>query len=409
MSGNRNTEEMTVELLARRKVTAWLAGLPPSKEDPNVAQVLLTDMLELLQPYGVTNVVRSNEPRAYRCTKEGMNALESNIRQDKVTRVIASSSSLTSEGTAVGVLSLGQKHVEADAPYLSIEVSPKQKGKLVEIAENLSLFVRRWFDPFRCVAGFVSIDEVVESRLIGSTGFVTYHEYENALAPLMQWPDVSRFARGAFWGNALGSELCEQLGGQEQVLKEAPAAVREILDRGVWLQLSRGIPPSRESFFQLSAYLSPILRRDAGVHSLHLGDVRPFDSNIAQTKSSIRSENQLWSNHHSVPIRYLGDYVDSNMIINIHVMETAEELDITLIIKEITTWYQEGFDGRFALPDLPDSGFHFMSDLVLTDRALRCEVDFGLADSESAIRDLGQRLSSTSHVEAIVIGVEEVG
>jgi len=74
-----------------------------------------------------------------------------------------------------------------------------------------------------------------------------------------RWSLVRKYGRGAFWGTALGADLCQRLDGQQRVLKEAPVFHAEPLANGVWLQLSEVFPPSPDEIERLLTYFAPIL------------------------------------------------------------------------------------------------------------------------------------------------------
>ncbi len=71
---------------------------------------------------------------------------------------------------------------------------------------------------------------------------------------------LRQFLVGLTWGMALGPDLCDRLGGQGKVLYSSPCALTEPLGDGVWLQLSRDIPPALADYAAAAAYLAPLLR-----------------------------------------------------------------------------------------------------------------------------------------------------
>jgi hypothetical protein len=136
-----------------------------------------------------------------------------------------------------------------------------------EAANQIASFVQRWFVPLQAIVAQVSS---IESDARHMTNYSTYMAARR-LPRLDYVSDVRRYIIGAYWCHALGRDLCQRLGGQDAVLREAPVAIALPLDEGVWLRLSRESNPGAEALDRLADYLSPLLNyseRDVGVRVL---------------------------------------------------------------------------------------------------------------------------------------------
>lgn len=70
--------------------------------------------------------------------------------------------------------------------------------------------------------------------------------------------DYRKYLRGCYWGNFLGREHCERMGG-DTVVKNAPAEVIEPIGEGYYVQVTRDVAEcTDEKIDALSQYLAPI-------------------------------------------------------------------------------------------------------------------------------------------------------
>jgi len=268
------------------------------------------------------------------------------------------------------------------------------------VVKRIVTFTKRWFVRLNAASGFVS--RRPQNLMIGADHYmVTAHESERRSGQVRDWPELVRYARGAFWGNALGAELCERLGGVDRVLREAPAAVAEPLGGGVWLQLS-GLPPVEpEELSRLTEYLKPILswtRRDLD----ELRDTRPPGEPLPESDAPPPGSP-------SVPVE-VTQLLDPSIALNIHLRETPTKKQQAIVESALDAWFRFGSEGGFGLR------FHWMSQPTWmrestgdgSGAVVRCWADPGSADFTAAIDDLARRLGGLADTKVLrlIVGQE---
>jgi hypothetical protein len=234
-----------------RIVSGWLAGPPSLAGEGPLHVALLDDLLSLLRAYRIRSV-HTSEPRYYRPGPKGRVRLTEALLAGRAESLYLSAAL---PAGAAGSAGASIRLRFEDRPDFAVDVGARilaggGGAQVPALARDVAEFVVRWFAPLRAAAAFVS------DRLNADPGR-TEHELEGLRPSLMRWSALIRYARGAFWGTGLGPELCAHLGGREQVLREAPVAIKRALGEGVWLQVSEAPPAEPQALDRLTEYLAP--------------------------------------------------------------------------------------------------------------------------------------------------------
>jgi hypothetical protein len=395
-------------------LTAWLAAPPTLRDAHELVFALVDDLLLVLRPYAIRTIYTS-EPRYYRLGSTGRARLAEALTSGQVENLhLGSDPATRAQGSAVASLFLGSKASVDTATRVGIRIQPYEDSgaEPALIARQLVHFVARWFGRLRAAAAFVS------DRLDDDTNCTVY-EAERSQGALFTWPALRRYSRGVFWGTGLGPDHCAQLGGREQVLRDAPADVRRPLEEGVWLQLSEVPPAEPYAYRRLGEYLAPLMtwtRDDVQLMVPSAGDTAETASSaIARQPAELPSipgtlqglPSGSLGRRRAVPMRLIGGDVEVQTGLNVYLSEPPTPGQLEALIAAVQAWYQEGFDGAFP-SGLGQGAFHHLFGPSVEGAVLRWHVDFGSADERHALKSLRMRLADVTNVSVLrlIVGTE---
>lgn len=418
------------------ELTAWIGAPPDLWQDGALVYALITDLVELLHPYGLYPTIYTGEPRNYRRTPKGLAQLEQAVLQRRADFVsIITPAWVPKPGPisdqALASISMMSREFPGSASKIEISIRPTRRSEFPLAASRVTDFVIRWFAPLRAAAAFVSATWYARRNPVtrtnpslGDHATGTAFERDGRLH-LGQWEEITRFGRGAFWGTGLGPDLCARLGGQARVLAQAPVPIARPLDGGVWLQLPSVPPAAPADLARLASYLEPILswndeevwtlRKEAQARrraeeAARFSEMAP--SVVAETilrEAEERGQGPTRGKRKAVPIRGL-DRIDVDVTLNLRLSGPLTPVQQALVESVVDGWYRNGFDGAYQIG--PGSGgFHSLSRPSVDGPVLRWHVDLGTADGTKAIHDLAKRLGNVPDVTVrrLDLGTEEVG
>jgi hypothetical protein len=396
--------------LGRLALTAWLAGPPELGNDPEFAMALITDLLLFLrggeQRFRVDSVL-TDEPRIYPTDSQGLADLARRIRAKSARELdFAGESRDRAVGDVTAHITLGRSLSFRSplATAVGVALRPADGHRLADTTERVVGFVKRWFVAMSAVSAFVSNYGALAGRSFGDHSTATEHEHGAERTVLLEWEDLRRFARGAFWGTGLGPDLCARLGGRERVLSEAPAARKEPLGEGVWLQLSAAPPTDQSSLETLRVYLQPLLEwtrvdlatqfpngpreRSGGGH----GRLASRDS-ASSPRVSVQVLPRFHEDHSGGLNIYLG------------APPTSEEQEV--IERTVRSWYDSSFQASSS--GAQQAGFHDIRGPTVEAQVMRWFIDLGMANAPVALDALAAELGRLGgvKVDRLVVGTEE--
>ena len=390
-------------------ITAWLAGPPDLSDEAQLVMSLVEDILVVRR--GPADQVKietllSDEPRTYSADRRGLGALAEKIRVKAVGGLdISGSAPGGSIGDVTAQINLGRSHPYRSPLATSVWIAMRSNGDRADTAARLVDFVKGWFVPMRAASAFVSYSGRPGAGHSSDWGTVTRHEAAPDRTVLVEWADLRRFARGAFWGTGLGFELCERLGGRDRILSQAPAPVKEHLNGAVWLQLS-SVPPADELALQkLSSFMSPLLQWTRADLRTQFPESRPT---MPESGGRRRRPEDL-PTAHRVPMRILDSFhEDRSGGLNIYLAVAPNPEQRIAIEESVRTWYESSFQGFFA--SRFGIGFHDIQGPRIDGRIMRWVIDLGIANSREALDALAVRLALLPGVEIdqLVVGTERV-
>lgn len=385
------------------RVTAWI-GLPPMIRDaPETLIAFLDDLLQLVEPYNVQSV-QSGEPRMYRLNVRGRAGLKDALMEKRIEYfTLVNEDFATYPHIYCNVFAqFGYRQHPNAAARIDFRVWPRTLADSQGAADTIADFIKRWFIPLHAGAAFVSLTDSQNSAHVGDDPTITSYEKLRQQS-LLHWPAITRYVRGAFWSNGLGPDLCARLGGQAQVLRDAPVFCAEPLGKGVWLQTSEVFPASQETLDQLARFLAPLL-------DWTKNDILPYFSQIgaALIPQEITAETDEFEDalHPMVAVRWLDTSYESDVSINIYVASSPTLEQRVSIQALLSRWYAVGFNGGFG-----GSGFHSITDASFGGPVIRCSIDLGKVDALLAFDSLRKRLAALPNIEVreVVLGTEVVG
>jgi len=237
------------------RVTGWMLAPPVTGDYSGIVVRLVNELLALLSDYGAGMAFYSPFFQGY-----PQPTLQEALSQEIVEIIdIHDYSSSASKNSASVHISPGLPRESINVFCLSCFIQPGNSHQILETANDLAHFFKRCFTELNGDSAFISMSTMSPSRIVnGDNPAATTLEIDRQvkLANDDLW---HRFVRGVFWGNGLSSELCDRLGGQATVLRDAPVFRAEPAAKGVWLQLSKSFPPKTEEIDRLKTYLSPLL------------------------------------------------------------------------------------------------------------------------------------------------------
>jgi hypothetical protein len=416
-------------------VTAWIGAPPDVRQDGTLVHAVVSDLLRLLQPYHLQPIYTS-EPRHYRLTPKGLAMLEEALLARRADMVIILTTTWipsfsTIDDSVNAMISMRSSRFPDSSTSVGLSIRPVRAEAFGRIAAELTDFVTRWFAPLRAAAAFVSTSGYSPSdagtrswRQTGDTPMSTAVEYARYIT-LMQWFEITRYARGAFWGTGLGPDLCERIGGRDRVLAEAPAPIVRPLGDGAWLQLSPMLPADPEDLARLASFLQPILdwtqqdlnrlrtewwaRRRAEEEAGRAGASVKESAEAMLREAEVRGEGPIRGQRKAVAVRGI-DNLGVDVTLNVSLALPPTPLQVALAELVVDQWYGDGFDGAFQ-GDYGEGGFHSLHGPSVDGAVLRWHADLGTADGLLAIRALARRLANipTIAVRRLTLGTEEVG
>lgn len=395
------------EMLPPPQLIAWLGGSPALTGDGDRLLALLDDVLTLARPYGVDSVW-SSEPRTYRLTPRGRDALRQSLAAGRPESLIVASDPRVRTTGVIADLTLGSREFPGTARQVSVRLTPPTSWDAT--ATQLVEFVQRWFAPLGAAAAFVSAFRFGDAAAQDDPSVTAHERGPDRHALWTVWPALPRYLRGVFWGNGLGAGLCARLGGPERSLADAPVALARRLGDGVWLQLPGAPPAAREDLARLGDYLTPLLHWTKA-------DVAPLAPPQPPTPSRQRPAagappaggSSRSAQGRAVMVRLAGE-LGPDVALNVTLAASPTDEQRAAIETAVNAWYHAGFEGAF--PSAIGQGvFHDLIGPSSDGTVLRWQADLGSADVERAIRVLAERLGAVPGVPVrrLVVGTEDVG
>lgn len=395
------------EMLPPPQLVAWLGGSPALGGDADRLLALLDDVLALARPYGVDSVW-SSEPRTYRLTPRGRDALGQALAAGRPESLIVASDPRVRTSGATAELTLGAREFPSAARQVSVRLRPPDRWD--ETALQLVDLVQRWFAPVGAAAAFVSAFRFGDTAAQDDPTVTAHERGPERQALWTVWPALPRYLRGAFWGNGLGAGLCARLGGPERVLADAPVALARPLGDGVWLQLPGTPPAAGEDLARLGEYLAPLLHwTKADVAPLAPPRPRVPSRQRPAGAATASSGSSRPPRGRAVAVR-LASELGPDVALNVTLAASPTDEQRAAIEAAVDAWYHAGFAGAF--PSGVGRGvFHDLTGPSSDGAVLRWQADLGSADVERAIRVLAERLGAVPGVAVrrLVVGTEEVG
>lgn len=374
-------------------IVAWIAAPPSFRDNTESIELLIDDLLDVLKPFQVS-LMQTTEPRIYRTTAHGRALLSEALRAQCVGRIWF--------GEPVSpYIHLGRGL--SDPVIVSLTVGSLIPHEQRELVAKVSAFAKRWFVSMDAASAFVSNRQESTTR--------TSYEIEHQRSVPVDWSEVRCHFRGAFWGNALGQDLCTILGGLESVIKNAPVQLAEPLGNGVWLQVTEEFSPSRKELGRLSDYLAPILEwpladseREQKRKSAQLRVVRISEDMAFLSNPLLPSRDTPL-----IPTRELENPYDQDdvyLVFNIYFGQPLVPSQRDVLISALHAWFHAGQHGEYG-----GGRLRSMSEPAINGVAARFSVDITYADRMSSIDALRRQLSSFAElgVREIVVGIEKVG
>ncbi len=390
-----------------RAVIAWLGMHPDVRNQPEIINSMFDDLIELLAPHGVLSAY-SAEPRTYRLNQRGRRLLAEAFSVGRISQLgflaLDPNSALypNMEIRANAEVLLGMPRIPEVAATISLRIQPETDDSISAVVSQATGFVRKWFGPLQAISAFVSPQGKWDERAFDDTTGITVLE-RNRPFRLVDWTDQRHFLRGVFWGNGLGPDLCDRLGGQDHVLRHAPVFCAEPLGAGVWLQISEPFPPPQEAIDRLAAFLAPLL---TWTKDDLIPRHTPYPTDLAsQEPITERDEFADDTSNPMVPMKWLDTIDGLDIGINIYLEKPPTPEQEDAIKASLDRWYTVGFNGGFG-----GAGFHSISQPSVDRASLRCMLDLGSADAPLAFDSLRKRLAALSNVQVheLILGTEIV-
>jgi hypothetical protein len=367
--------------------TVWMAMHPGIASDASQLLHIIESVFGILRPYGCRSVWTS-EPRTYAMGETGRRGLADGLQAARIRQAVLS----TPERGISGMLDLTPKLVPRAG--LTVRATDGEDGRLATALLGEIALIEEWFPRTDAAMAFISLDDQ-------DWYLQTAHEAELGQGALVTWQGVRHFLRGVFWGLALGPDLCEQLGGKESVLNEAPVPVARRLGNGVWLQASKKPDPDSRLLSSLRNYLAPLLswtRADTGALPTPPVATEPARSPAIHRRSRPRTVRRI----HIEFMKNAG--IDTGLMVYFAAPPPATQ--VTAIERLVGEWYGDGLMGAFG-----GSGFHELTGPTVHGTVMRWRVDFGSSNPRVAVRWLAEELASFSEpssIERIVVGTKVV-
>jgi hypothetical protein len=396
--------------MERFTVTAWLGAPPNLKLDGERVGSVIDDALRL---YGNKSEIeiRSSEPCRYRLTPTGRESLSRAITRGAVRSLLYYGEYPASYASGENRFSI--RFDDLPDPYqastFSVVITDKDT---VSTAAAVSETIKRWFVCLDAACAWVSYrrgDDIDDSS---STAW-TKLEATRRQRLSSYWPALQTFVRGAFWGNLLSASHCDRLGGRDRILREAPVWHAQPVGEGIWLQLSKTLPPSPDAVDRLEAYLAPLLNWTPT-------DVEQWRLAWATKNSEYYNSKQF----HSPPETRSIAYSDLPEVRWLFEPEDAWDLDINIYVDEalgeearqqigaiIQGWFAEGAQAEGFESDVP---YHLreMTEPAFGEMAVRFSVE---CRSEGKFPLIVERLRewltmvTTVRITEVILGMETVG
>jgi hypothetical protein len=359
--------------------------------------------------------IRSSEPCIYRTTVEGLAALADALRNRCILYLEFDTDQFTPSGERYSVVATPSAEMVlrlplSDAATIDITLGFSDRSDMLSTVHDLVECIRASFISTAAVYGCVFSATV---SLSPDGSFVYDTEARDLLPRTVRWPDVRRFARGVFWGNALGEEICERLGGREGVIADAPVRIRHSLGSGGWLQVSSNPPASKTDIDNLARYLAPVLdwKEDDSQTSIPQGVADPEPRGVIPwilllNRAAIEPAIPTITKLLDIPIQRLEDNREGGLlVINIHLAEIPTTAQRESIIIALMQWYDGvEHDGGMRV-------FRDVRDLVINGTVIRWAAETYGMDLESVLEGLRAELASVDDIDVleVVVGTEIVG
>lgn len=386
-------------------VTAWMGFPPWVREQGELVFTLSESLLATLPQFSPIERIYSSEPRYYQPTPQGAAALSAALAAKHIDSLeLGSPARPKAQSSQVsGSLHLGFSWRSDLAVTVGIMVQPAGIAPSA-VADHLTSFVGRWFERLDAASAFVSYFRLEGRKQVGDAPRMTTHEEERGRTIPFQYEVLKRYMRGAFWGTGLGSELCQQLGGREVVLRDAPATISRRLGAGVWLQLSPEGPIAADgTLASLRHFLAPVLRWSPHeVRNLVAATPTPtLQADQPPGPTGIATHEAPRQRRRAVPVADAGDEGG----LNIYLDTAPSPIDVASITATVADWFRDGVNEAFGGP------LHELTGPVTEHTVMRWRIDFGTADTRRAVRDLSRRLGGLPGigVSRLVVGVESAG
>lgn len=365
-------------------VTAWMAVPPAFGGGVSLIDQVLDSLLTEIAGRNI-DIIETDEPRRYRTTASGRGKLSEAIREKCV-------------GQVRGGLEIVSSDFECSIDLFGIGDDRLANGVGIRTRSdvfNVVNFIKKWFVDLGCVSAWVSRD-YPEGDLPRITGY-EYRHRPHRLAPL--WHNYNLYTRGAFWGNALGEELCERLGGRRFVLENAPVEHREPLGEGVWLQTSQHLPSTSSQLADLESFLAVLLDWRAAQNLRETEINRIKDYNIEP--AILRKSTSRAASRAEVPVKWVVyPPQESTWVIN-------------LKINKDVLWNIDFISNQISdIMNLWHSMFYTQLYGTVFEREIRvcpsgCTFVVGGCD-ESALKGLKDICENTNMIDEIIIGTETI-
>lgn len=393
--------------------TAWLAGAPVRLGETMSSVVL--ELVRVAKLYKVDTII-TNIHKSYNLNNESISSLISSFNSSESTELYAyqrynRSSEISEFGCHFSVgISEHSTHVSRVNIYMKVNTkNPLSYNHIIYLAS----WSRSWIERRGVLAGFLGHHHWNQS-------LQTEMEQRHRVTVPTNLDVVRTGHRGAFWVTFLGRAQCDLLGGYDEVVSRAPALIKDILDDGVWIQLTERPPASRTAVEALENYLSPLfvwMRESA--NAAFLSTDNRSRSPAATPGSKALSLDPVWSlstdparlhdnrSLRMVPYQIRSDE-DIEMPVHIYLSSEPDEVQKRIVRDAVMVWAQESpsFD-----PDPDYDGFHEVTGPMVSGRAMRWIIGFGGIDERRAVHRLSQLLADLQGVEVVRIfaGIEPVG
>lgn len=248
--------------IASYSVTLVMYAPKQLEDDSELLIRLIAGVRSLMKTYGGTTAYVGE--KGYRFGPKGQATIAALVQGKQIQTIRFDSYAQQPPGNGSASVWFNAKQCRVE-----IKLKPFVDDMRGEATTTLADFVRRWFVPLDAASAFISFEGQYEDvyglgeYFWGETMYTAEASRRGfARGTLDEWSDFSRFLPHVAWGMALSTSLCQRLGGQDSVLRDAPTALNERLGGGVWLQLPSAFPShsDRSTVGPLVDYLVPLLR-----------------------------------------------------------------------------------------------------------------------------------------------------